>query len=242
MRYIPKDSKDIKVQQAESLLNSIRDYNSSQKVRDIIRDLYNGCCAYCDCTFEDGAYYQLDHFYPKSRAKYKKFRKCIKNLHYSCQRCNNLKGNKEPHNILSPNYYLTNDLEWQMTNREKINDELIYVGHLLFSINKNANSIDRGLETIKIFNLNNTDFNARGNRRFLVECRIKTFASVYHIMAAIYALLANYSPKNNYAIETLFKVLIPNTYESSHFSNMIIHNFGNSIIQLLSIYFKLKYK
>ena len=80
------------------------------KVKDIIRDLYNGCCAYCDCAFEEGAYYQLDHFYPKSKAKYKKYRKCIKNLHYSCQRCNNLKGAKDPHNILSPNYFLSNDL------------------------------------------------------------------------------------------------------------------------------------
>jgi hypothetical protein len=242
MRYILKDTKNVRVRQAEVLLEHTQDYNTSQKVKDIIRDLYNGCCAYCDCAFEEGAYYQLDHFYPKSKAKYKKYRKCIKNLHYSCQRCNNLKGAKDPHNILSPNYYLSNDLEWQMTSREKINDELIYVGHLLFSINKNTNSIDRGLETIKMFNLNNTDFNTRGNRSFLVECRIKTFASVYHIIAAIYSLLVNYYPKNNDAIETLFKVLIPSTYESSHFSNMIIHNFGTSIIQLLSVYCKLKCK
>ena len=46
MRYILKDTKNVRVRQAEVLLEHTKDYNTSQKVKDIIRDLYNGCCAY----------------------------------------------------------------------------------------------------------------------------------------------------------------------------------------------------
>ncbi len=241
MRFIDKDKNSDLVKNAQSVLNSSRHYNESNIVREIIRNLYSSCCCYCECSPEDGSFFQIEHFYPKNSSRYKRFKKSIENLHYSCQRCNNLKGRKPHNNILSPNYYLTKTLQWQITNSQKIEREIFYIGHLLYSSNQVHKSTDRGKQTILLFDLNNQNNDRRGNRKFLVESRLRSFSRVYNILDAIYELVLNYSHQNNNAIKILIIEVIKYTNRDSQYSTMVIHNFGNDIVGLIRIYLYRRY-
>lgn len=241
MKYIEKDiSFNSLASEAQLLLNSSTYYNKSDRVREIIRILHSGCCSYCECSPEDGAFFQIEHFYPKNNALYNRFEKSLENLHYSCQRCNSLKGRSVHTNILSPNYFLDNKSNWKLTNPNKIETELFYVGHLLFSYNTNGISVDRGEETIKLFDLNNFNGANRSNREYLVESRLRVVDSTFDIINVIYELLVNYSPSNNNAIQILFSSIMKYTNRNSHYSTMIIHNFGSDIHKLMLIYLNLK--
>ncbi|HEY5584421.1 MAG TPA: HNH endonuclease [Ruminiclostridium sp.] len=237
MKYIDKNTKSLIVVKAEHVLSNSKEYNSNPEIRNIIRDIYSNCCAYCECNPEEGAFFQIDHFYPKSKKKYFGIRKDIRNLHYSCPACNTLKGVKNPDIIMSPNYYINSYNIWSMSCRNKIENELYYVGHLLFSSNK-LMTINRGEETIKMFNLNNQIYPY--NRTYLVESRLRCFSDVYMLLDAIYELLKNYNVKNKKALDILILLLLRYTDASQHFSTMILHNFGSYIIKILQIYWKLR--
>lgn len=237
MKYIEKNLvTNNLVIEAQSLLDLSKRYNENDRVREIIRIIYSGCCAFCECSPEDGSFFQIEHFYPKSNSKFRKFKMRIENLHYSCQRCNNLKGKLVNLNIFSANYFLTNHLMWAISSTAKIESEIFYIGHLLFSKNKVALSIDRGQETINLFDLNNFNGANRSRRLFLVESRLRVFATVQKIITAIFELISNYTPNNNKAIEILFLIAIKYTNNNTHYSTMTIHNFGADIYKLLSIH------
>lgn len=226
--------------EAQSLLDISRHYNENDRVREIIRIIYSGCCAFCECSPEDGSFFQIEHFYPKSHRRFRRFKMRIENLHYSCQRCNSLKRSHVHQNILSPNYFLDNHLAWHISSTNKIENELFYFGHLLFSHNQVANSIDRGEATLNLFDLNNFNGSVRSERRFLVESRLRVFATVQGIVSAIFELVSNYTPSNNKAIEILFSLAIKHTNNNTHYSTMTIHNFGTDIYKLLSIYLHIR--
>ena len=145
MRFVEKTVlSNSLVIEAQRLLTGSKHYNQNDRVRDIIRSLYSGCCAFCECSPEEGSFFQIEHFYPKNLSSFKKYAKSIENLHYTCQRCNTLKGRKVHYNILSPNYYLDSN-KWKESQKEKIENELFYIGHLMFSDSKsNPSTIDRG--------------------------------------------------------------------------------------------------
>ena len=241
MKYIEKNiAYNNLALEAQLLLDASRDYNENDRVREIIRIIYSGCCAFCECSPEDGSFFQIEHFYPKNHRIYRRFKMRIENLHYSCQRCNSLKGRFVYQNIFSPNYFLNNRLTWNISSPVKIETELFYVGHLLFSNNQNTHSIDRGEETINLFDLNNFNGANRSSRQFLVESRLRVFSTVQSIVSAIYELVSNYTPNNNRAIEMLFSIVIKQTNNSAHYSTMTIHNFGTDIYRLLKIYLNIK--
>jgi hypothetical protein len=241
MKYVDKStSTNRHAAEAQILLNWSKHYNENDEVKRIIRKIYSNCCAFCECSPEDGSFFQIEHFYPKTNKKYKIFIKRIENLHYSCQRCNTLKGRLVRRNIFSPNYYLDSKMTWQITNRNKIETELFYIGHLLYSTNANSISIDRGQETIKLFDLNNLNSTRRCNRQFLVESRLRVHNEVYNVINAIYELLFNYSPTSNKAIQILFSILVNYTDDTRHYSTMTLHNYGESIYKLLYIFTKIK--
>jgi len=236
MRFVEKNIiTNSLVIEAQILLNASRHYNQSDRVKDIIRKLYYGCCAFCECSPEDGLFFQIEHFYPKNVTAYKKYAKSIENLHFSCQRCNTLKGRKVHLNIFSPNYFLSGG-SWGLSKIEKIEGELYYVGHLLFFKNSITPSINRGLETIKLFDLNNINGSIRSSRQHLIESRLRVYDNVYKILSVIYELILNYKMDFDNAIIILFSIVIKYTNSSSHFSTMVIHNFGSDIHKLLVIY------
>lgn len=238
MRYIDKDFDQDIVRGTDLLLSKAKSYNSDQQVRDNLRIIYSGCCAYCESSFEEGAYFQIDHFYPKSIKKYRRYAKDIRNLHYSCQRCNNIKGAKF-REVLSPNWYL-NGTQWELTRKEKINNEIYYVGHLLYSRNLSEDSLNRGENTISVFNLNNTNAAIRGNRSYLVESRLKVCNNVHLLLKSITDLLINYNKSSNSVIDILLSQVMSAMHPSSCYSTMVIQNYGDMLMKLLKTYIKLR--
>lgn len=238
MRYVDKDFDIDIVKDTQRLLSKAKTYNSSENVRDKLRMIYSGCCAYCESSFEEGSYFQIDHFYPKHLKKYRLFAKDIRNLHYSCQRCNNLKGSK-CREVLSPNWYL-DGTQWKLTRKEKINNEIYYVGHLLYSRNLSEGSLNRGENTISVFNLNNDNAAIRGNRSYLVESRLRVCNNVHLSLKSITDLLINYNKSSNCVIDILFSQVVSAMHPSSCYSTMIIQNYGDMLMKLLKTYIKLK--
>lgn len=237
MRYVEKLSENAMILEAQTLLDSSTDYNQSDRVKDIIRILYSGCCAFCGSSPESSSYYQIEHFYPKNRKEYKKYAKDIRNLHYSCQRCNNLKSTPVHLHIFSPNYYLSGG-NWVHSTNHKIDSELIYVGHLVYSINNKPLSVDRARATIDLFDLNNQNDGGRSGRRYLVEERLKLYSEVYEILETIYHLLAadKIDVGRDKALKKLFIIVINYCSRKSPFSNMVVQNFGIDIVKLLKVY------
>lgn len=84
--------------------------------------------------------------------------------------------------------------------------------------------------------MNNFNGSVRSERRFLVESRLRVFATVQGIVSAIFELVSNYTPSSNKAIEVIFSIVIKYTNKSTHFSTMVIHNFGPDIYKLLVAY------
>lgn len=242
MKFIEKNNlSNPLVIEAQILLNASRHYNQSDRVKDIIRSLYYGCCAFCECSPEDGSFFQIEHFYPKNIIAFSKYAKSIENLHFSCQRCNNLKGKKTHLNIFSPNYFLISGC-WSLSSTTKIEDELYYVGHILFSKNLNIKSLNRGLETIKLFDLNNFNGSSRSSRQHLIESRLRVYDTVYKILTVIYDLVLNYNKDLDNSIKVLFSIIIKYTNSDSHYSTMVIHNFGSGVHKLLQVYIAKKLK
>ncbi|RXF70533.1 HNH endonuclease [Arcticibacter tournemirensis] len=235
MRYVDKSSNVGLIREAELRLKLVRHYNQDDKVREIIRVLYSGCCSFCGSSPEISSFFQIEHFYPKKNKSYRKYAKDIRNLHYCCQRCNTLKGAKTHSNIFSPNFYLSG-ADWLCSNSKKIESELFFFGHLLYSRNLNYASIDRGEQTIRLFNLNNANDSGRSNRQSLVEARLRVFATVYNLLEALYDLLSNYAPANNNAIQMIFLIVIGYTNQTSAFHTMVVQNFGDDIFRLLYVF------
>ncbi|RQO64867.1 hypothetical protein DBR43_31810 [Pedobacter sp. KBW06] len=244
MRWVDKNSLSEHLKEASSILEKINDYNDDVRIRDIIRDIYSGCCAYCGSSPESASYFQIEHFYPKnSMYGFDKYEKDIKNLHYSCQRCNALKREIPHPNLFSPNFYLIKG-EWVHSNPDKFKRELIYVGHLLYS--RDIKNVDRGQYSIDLFDLNNLNGSGRSNRSYLVEARIKVYDEVFQLLNLLYTLLEKtFRSKEITQIEKeildiLFIRLIKYMSPDAAYSNMVIDNFGESLLELLGVFSKIK--
>jgi len=239
MKYVEKAATDPLVIEAQLLLNKAGHYNESDRVKDIIRIIYSGCCAFCGSSPEHSSFYQIEHFYPKGNTRYSRYVKDIFNLHYGCQRCNTLKSTLVHLNIFSPNAYLTKN-RWQQTMPGKIDNELVYVGHILYSLNNRPGSIDRAGSTIRLFDLNNDNGAGRSGRQHLVEERIRVFDTVFQMLQTVYHLITEErsSTAIDQAIRLLFTMVMRYINPQSAYSNMIVQNFGDDIIKLLSIFLK----
>lgn len=223
------------VKEASARLILAKKYGNDVRVNDLIRLLYGSCCAFCQCSMEETSFFQIEHFYPKGKTQYKKFIKSIENLHYGCQRCNTLKSTPPRLKIFSPNFYLDKNENWVHSDADKIERELYFVGHLLYSRNINKGSVDRGQETIDLFNLNNED-TSKSSRQHLVEARLRTYNLVYTLIDAIYSLLSLKNKAVHPAVDSLFVLVVQNFNRNSSFSTMLIQNFGNDIYKLLNVY------
>lgn len=236
MRYIAKEAANSLVKEATLLLAASATYDENPRVRDIIRLLYGGCCAFCGSSVEEGSFYQIEHFYPKGIKAYKQYDKDLKNLHYSCTRCNFRKGSVLRDKIFSPNFFLDKYGNWQVTLPRKIEQEIYYVGHMVYSLDLKASSTDRGRETIKLFNLNNDDPSGKAHRGYLVERRLRHYDEVYRQVLALYNLLEFYHPSIDIAVSLLLENLIGYLREDRPWSSMILNNFGDDILKLTHYY------
>lgn len=230
MRFIEKDLETPLVQEAIIRLSLASDYDKDSRVRDIIRILYSGCCAYCECKPEAGASYQIEHFYPKDKdLGFSKWRKDIRNLHYSCPACNTKKHLLVPHEFLSPNYILE-DGRWVISNSREIEDRMRYRDFMLFTTALDEDD-KKAFNTINKLHLN--------SRPYLVESRIRCFHRVTVLLQTICGLLSARECDNE-VLSILFKLLIEHTETKSEYSTMVIQNYGAEIIKLLKIWEKKK--
>lgn len=233
MRFVRRSDTDIETLVAVSKLKQQKKYNIDA-VKNSLRKIYHGCCAYCEGKVEPVAYFEIEHFYPKDKDKYPQWRLDFHNLHYACPRCNRLKG-KKVKKILSPNYY-NNDGIWEMYPKE-IDSCMCYVGHKLV-VYPNAEPLlqQKGEETVKLFQLN--------DRPSLVMARLRRYTEVYNLLEIIREVLAemnNINPKKMEGVMSkLFQQLISYTEPGSAYATMIIQNFGTEIYKLLQIWQKYK--
>lgn len=227
MRFVRRSDTDIETLVAVSKLKQQKKYNIDV-VKNSLRKIYHGCCAYCEGKVEPVAYFEIEHFYPKM--KYPQWKLDFHNLHYACPRCNRLKGEKVK-KILSPNYY-NNSGKWEMYPKE-IDHCVRYVGHKLVVYRKADKLLkQKGKSTIKLFQLN--------DRPSLVLARLRRYSEVYNLLEIIYEVLEqmnNIVPrKMEGALSKLFQQLISYTEPDSAYSTMVIHNFGDEIYKLLQIW------
>lgn len=236
MKYIQKDLNSPLVHEAIIRLAVSKKYSDDPRVRDIIRVIYHGCCAYCECKPEAGSSFEIEHFYLKQKGKYpEEYAKDIRNLHYSCKACNTKKSTNDASLFLSPNFRVNTKGKWYDTSPSDIEKSLRYVDYLLVPL-KTDNGL--GASTIKILQLN--------DRLYLVESRIRCYSQVYNLLKAVTELLKKYDRTNSdasgkkKALNILFGLIKTYISDDAEFSTMIIQNFGIRIKQLLKIWKKIK--
>lgn len=76
------------------------DKKVKEDIKIALKDMYKGCCCYCEGKVEPTSYLHIEHFKPKSR--YKNLCYDYNNLHYCCERCNITKGTKYSTKMFSP--------------------------------------------------------------------------------------------------------------------------------------------
>lgn len=234
MRYVGREEFEWECDLAQKALQKYsngKKYNN-EVVQNVLRQIYHGCCAYCEGRVEPTAYFEIEHYYPKT--KYAQWRTEFKNLHYACPRCNRLKGNKDPksYHILSPNLYYE-DGTW-LAKPNEIDESVFYAGHKVFA--RTGSQMGKG--TIKVFQLN--------ERQSLWIDRLRRYAECYYLMNVICGLLSKNSKdvrELDSTLQILFGQLISYTNSSSAYSTMVIQNFGDEICKLLKVWqFKRKEK
>lgn len=236
MKHIEKDMKSPLVREAIIRLAVSEKYDSDPRVREIIRTLYHGCCAYCECKPEAGSSFEIEHFYIKKKGVYpEEYAKDIRNLHYSCKACNTKKSTNKADLFLSPNYRVDANGKWYDTPSSDIENSISYKDYLLVALNTDSG---RGASTIAKLQLN--------DRPYLVESRIRSYSQVYKLLQATSEILGTYirtqedAPAKKKALIILFGLIKSYMSDDAEFSTMIIQNFGVQIEQLLKVWKKIK--
>ncbi len=213
-------------------------------IKDALSKIYNELCCYCESKFNFSWYFEVEHFYPKSMSQYKWYENNFLNLHYSCPKCNRLKSDycpdwtqnwtkKSTFNILSPNFRLS------LINKEfikpsyNVEEKIIYKWPYLIS-NPNNNKEERKLvnNTIDLLWLN---WDKEKKRMGLLEKRIKVFNNFFNLLETLFILIKDEWGKSK-SIPVIFEVLFEMMDNKSHYSTMLIHNFWEEIIILLTKY------
>lgn len=232
MKYVGREEFEWECELAQKALqkySSGKKYNN-EVVQNVLRQIYHGCCAYCEGKVEPTAYFEIEHYYPKKNKSHREYKQWVtefKNLHYACPRCNRLKGNKDPkfYHILSPNYYFDNG-GW-VTKPNEIDSSLYYAGHKVFA---RTGSL-QGEGTIAVFKLN--------ERQSLWIDRLRKYAECYYLMNVIYGLLGKSSKEVkdlDSALQILFGQLVAYTNPDAAYSTMIVQNFGTEICKLMKVW------
>lgn len=226
MKYIEKNEEDTIYRIIDDCLVHSSDYDKSATAKNLLLQMYHNSCAYCESTPSEGCYMQIEHFYPKSRHIWDVYRKDLKNIHISCPICNTLKGATSPKSFLSPNYRIKNH-KWE--NRDEISSSIHYCGPFLY--------VSKGIPKLQRRRTKSTIQKLRLNTRpSLVESRLRVFASACELIEVLESLLRNYCKENETSINIVMKLLIEMTAPHSHYSSMILQNFGNTILTLLLIW------
>lgn len=184
MRYIiRKETGHLYTEAVNALGKKSSKYNCSQSKEYILRE-YKGVCAYCESVPGISAYWEVEHFYPKKTGNGipPSYSKNIRNLHFSCKRCNNLKGTKLD-TILSPNYYKDDPKNYKeswkgngLSSERLFYSQIRYSGYMLIPNPKS----NLAKNTVDIFHLNDAEI-----RGALIEDRLRCYGRATIILDII---------------------------------------------------------
>lgn len=223
MRYIEK---------TDALCKKVDDFYAGKKskteydypfVREQLESVYGKCCAYCGIRIVESKA-NIEHFYPKAKDDYKKYRRDFRNLHYSCWGCNQAKLTAGMTHVMSPNYYLEDGV-WKVSPME-IREHLHYTAFMLFPNVKDQNH--KGLCTIRELKLN--------KRASLLEERIRKLNEVKSLLEDVVELLENYCKEKDARLEKKFADLVRMVSRKESFSEMVLQNYGENIERLLKVW------
>lgn len=97
-----------------------------------LKEMYAGCCAYCEGIVGTTGYNQIEHFRPKS--KFPELCYEYDNLHLACSKCNSNKGNKFCEDFIDPSVdEPTEHIEycgWTVRGKDDIGKQMINVTKL----------------------------------------------------------------------------------------------------------------
>lgn len=114
------------------------------------------------------------------------FHKEIKNLNYTCPRCNKLKGKLSVDGILSPNYRYK-DQKW-VDHADNVEERIYYIGPLLYY----PEDEKEGYQTIEMFDLNGEHKPGRLSRSYLVRHRSVVFAWAFEQIDEMKEIIKGY--------------------------------------------------
>lgn len=213
------------------------------EVKEYLKDIYKWVCCFCESEFEFASYPQIEHFYPKLDDCYPEHICNIKNLHYSCQICNNKKWITSPWNkkakkgkkaeFYSPNYILDeSSKKFIYPDYHDIEYKFKYkFGKDNFIIISENNNDNYAKSTIKLFWL---DWSK--NRKSLLTKMIKIFDDALKISEELNRIVFEKNNKSNmvYFLQKLSDMMD----ESAPYSSMIKYFFWNIYIKFYKIYEK----
>lgn len=84
--------------------NTIKRRYNQPEIKQALKEMYDGCCCYCEGRIGDVSYGRIEHLKPKANEKFHKYAFEWKNLHWCCEVCNDNKNDKWDDNnpILDP--------------------------------------------------------------------------------------------------------------------------------------------
>jgi uncharacterized protein (TIGR02646 family) len=174
-----------------------------------LKDMYGGCCCYCEGKPGSVSFAEIEHFKPKSIFKELCFD--YSNLHYSCKRCNLAKSNKINSKMFNPS-------------DDNPEDYIKYEGKI--AVSKDID--ERGKEMIDVLKLNErSDLKDERSKYF------NTFTRNYELIVKALQEVDSLTDQNINLIKPFIDEFI-NTVElkSKHgesYCTMIKHNFSDKI-------------
>ena len=118
--------------------------------KEALRESTSGKCMYCECMIDHNSFAHIEHIKPKAPDKFPELEFIWDNLGYSCQKCNNEKGDKYDNNTPFIDPYI-----------EDPEDHILFFGFLAYA----KQGSERGEYTIKEVQLNRVGLIERRKER-----------------------------------------------------------------------------
>lgn len=194
------------------------DRNTKEDIKVALKEMYQGCCCYCEGKVEPTSYLHIEHFKPKSR--FKNLCYDYNNLHYCCERCNITKGTKYSTKMFSPTTH----------NPEQF---IEYIGETA----SGKDATGRGTYMIEVLKLNERRDLRNERAKILREFEVR----ISDINASVEKIVRNDYRKDDTDlilphVKTLIENIEDHMQHGESYCSMIKHNFCDYLKTLKRIY------
>ena len=181
-----------------------------------LKEMFKGCCAYCEGKFDDSSYPQIDHFKPKSL--FPEFCFDYNNMNYSCEKCNMYKRDKYDEKLINPTY-------------DNPEEHLKFKGVYLTSLD------ERGNVTLDLLGINLEDRLEKKKEKYnTIREKIETITNV---LKEITTNLNSFNEQVKVILDINIKDIERAFDINSEYSTMIRHNFEKDYMYIKEISKKL---